>query len=556
MGIWNMVHIGLWKAVAGAAVALVVSAGLTAAQDARDASAPPKAGGTLTAIIQPEPVILTAALNTAAPTGIVTGSIFDGLVDYDANLKPVPALAESWETSKDGLTFTLHLRDGVKWHDGKPFTSADVKWTLEEVWKKIHPRNQAIFAKVTSVDAPDDRTVVLHLSQPSVAILSSLNSNGAQVLPKHLYEGTDILNNPYNNKPVGTGPFVFKEWSRGNYIVLERNPEYWDKGKPYLDRVVFRVIPDAAARSAALEKGEVQWGVLSPVPLKDAERLAKLPNLRVSTEGYEWLSPWLFADFNVERGPLKDVKVRQALAQAIDRNAISKVVWFGFAKPAVSPIPSTLAAFHDAGGIAYDYDPKKAEALLDAAGYKRGPDGARFTLDIDYIPYGDDYKRTAEYLKQALKRVGVEANVRSQDTAAFTRRVYGDRDFDISITWFAAFSDPQVGVNRAYWSGSIGKNIPWTNGSGYRNDKVDALISATQGEGDPAKRIQLFKDLQKTVLTDLPTLPLVELKFFTVEAANLKHPKASGDQVYGSFRDFWIDDGKPTEAKADTPKSN
>lgn len=541
---------GVWKAAALAVAAVLSSVGLAAAQGAADAASP-KAGGTLTAIIQPEPVILTAALNTAAPTGVVTGNIFEGLVDYDADLKPVPALAESWETSADGLTFTLKLRDGVKWHDGKPFTSADVKWTLEEVWKKIHPRNQAIFAKVTSVDTPDDRTVVLHLSQPSVAILSSLNSNGAQVLPKHLYEGTDILNNPNNNKPVGTGPFVFKEWSRGNYIVLERNSDYWQKGKPYLDRVVFRVIPDAAARSAALEKGEVQYGVLSPVPLKDAERLAKLPGVRVSTDGYEWLSPWLFADFNVDRPQLKDPRVRQALAQAIDRNAIAKVVWFGFAKPADSPVPSSLAAFHDNGGVVYPFDPKKAEALLDEAGYKKGPDGTRFALDIDYIPYGDDYKRTAEYLKQALKRIGVEANVRSQDTAAFTRRVYGDRDFDISITWFAAFSDPQVGVNRAYWSGSVGKNIPWTNGSGYKNEKVDAIISATQGEPDPQKRIQLFKDLQKTVLTDLPTLPLVELKFFTVEASNLKHPKARGDQVYGSFRDYWFDD-----AKAEAPKSN
>lgn len=549
MGIWTG-----WTKRAAPALLLSLLAGAAAAQQASTAASTagtePRRGGTLTAIIQPEPVILTAALNTAAPTGIVTGSIFDGLVDYDANLNPVPALAVSWQTAPDGKTLTLKLREGVTWHDGKPFTSADVKWTLEEVWKKIHPRNQATFAKVTSVDTPDDLTVVLHLSEPSVAILSSLNSNGAQVLPKHLYEGTDILNNPYNNKPVGTGPFVFKEWVRGNYIALERNPNYWQKDKPYLDRVVFRVIPDAAARSAALEKGEVQYAVLSPVPLKDAERLAKLPNLRVSTQGYEWLSPWLFADFNVERPHLKDAKVRQALAFAIDRNTISKVVWFGFAKPAVSPIPSSLAAFHDNSGITYDFDPKKAEALLDEAGYKRGPDGTRFALDIDYIPYGDDYKRTAEYLKQALKRVGVEANVRSQDTAAYTRRIYGDRDFDIAITWFAAFSDPQVGVNRAYWSGAIGKNIPWTNGSGYRSAEVDALIAASQGEADPQKRIQIFKQLQKVVLTDLPTLPLVELKFFTVEAANLRHPQPHGDQVYGSFRDFWFDD-----AKAE-PKSN
>jgi peptide/nickel transport system substrate-binding protein len=499
------------------------------------------AGGTLTAIIQPEPVVLTAAINTAAPTGTVSGNIFDGLVDYDTDLKPRPALAESWETSPDGLSFTLHLRKGVQWHDGKPFTAADVKWTLENVWKTIHPRNQATFAKVSSVETPDDFTVVLRLSAPSPAILSSLNSNGAQVLPKHLYEGTDILNNPYNNKPVGTGPFVFKEWKKGEYILLERNPNYWDKGRPYLDKVIFKVVPDAAARAAGFEKGEIQYGVLSPVPLKDAERLGKLPNLKIETRGYEWLSPWLFLDFNVERGPLKDPRVRHALAQAIDRRAVANVVWYGFAKPATSPIPSTLAAFHDATAPSDPFDVKSSEAALDEAGLKRGADGSRFSLFIDYIPYGDDYKRTAEYIKQALKKVGVDVTIRTQDTATFTKRVYGDRDFDLSIAWFAAFSDPQIGVTRAYWSESIGKNVPWTNGSGYRNADVDRIIARVQGEADPAVRVALFKEFQKIVLTDLPTLPLVELKFFTVQAASLKAETIRGDQVYGSFRDFWLD---------------
>lgn len=521
-------------------VALTMVAAVLLAAPLRAAEAP-QPGGTLTAIIQPEPVILTAALNTAAPTGTVSGNIFDGLVDYDTNLKPIPALAESWETSADGLSFTLHLRKGVLWHDGKPFTSADVKWTLENVWKTIHPRNQATFAKVRAVETPNDATVILRLSEPSVAILSSINSNGAQVLPKHLYEGTDILNNPYNNKPVGTGPFVFKEWKKGEYILLEKNPNYWDKGKPYLDKVIYKVVPDAAARSAGLEKGEIQYATLSPVPLKDAERLGKLPGLKIQTVGYEWLSPWLFLDFNVERGPLKDVRVRHALARAIDRKAIANVVWYGFAKPATSPIPSTLAAFHDASAATDTFDVKSSDALLDEAGFKRGADGNRFTLFIDYIPYGDDYKRTAEYIKQALKRVGVDVTIRTQDTAAYTKRVYGDRDFDLSITWFAAFSDPQIGVTRAYWSASVGKNIPWTNGSGYRSAEVDQIISKVQGEPDPAKRVALFKDFQKIVLTDLPTLPLVELKFFTVQAANLKTLTIRGDQVYGSFRDFWFD---------------
>lgn len=501
----------------------------------------PQPGGTLTAIIQPEPVILTAAINTAAPTGTVSGNIFDGLVDYDTNLNPQPALAETWETAADGLSLTLRLRKGVLWHDGKPFTSADVKWTLENVWKTIHPRNQATFAKVKQVDTPDDNTVILRLSEPSPAILSSLNSNGAQVLPKHLYDGTDILNNPNNNKPVGTGPFVFKEWKRGEYIVLERNPNYWAKGKPYLDKVIYKVVPDAAARSAGFEKGEIQYGALSPVPLKDAERLGKLPGLKIETSGYEWLSPFLFLDFNVERGPLKDARVRHALARATDRKAISNVVWYGFAKPATSPVPSTLAAFHDASADKDSFDVRSADALLDEAGFKRNADGTRFSLFVDYIPYGDDFKRTAEYIKQALKRVGVDVTIRTQDTAAFTKRVYGDRDFDLSIAWFAAFSDPQIGVTRAYWSASVGKNIPWTNGSGYKNAEVDDIISKVQGEASAEKRVALFKDFQKIVLTDLPTLPLVELKFFTVQAANLKTSAIRGDQVYGSFRDFWFD---------------
>lgn len=499
------------------------------------------AGGTLTSLIQPEPVILTSALNTAAPTGFFSANVFDGLIEYDNDFKLKPALATKWDVSKDGKTITLKLREGVKWHDGKPFTSADVKWTVENVWQKIHARNQILYQKITAVETPDATTVVLRFSEPSLAILSSLNSNGAQVLPKHLYEGTDVLTNPYNNKPVGTGAFVFKEWSKGNHIIVERNPEYWDKGKPYLDRIIFKVIPDAGARAAALESGEVQYGPFSPVPLKDAERLGKLPSLKIETRGYAWLSPWLFADLNIDKPHFQDVRVRQAIAHALDRNAISKVVWYGFGKPAISPVVSTLKEFHNPAVPQYAYDVKKAEALLDAAGLKKGSDGVRLRINIDFLPYGDDYKRTAEYFKQALKRVGIDANVRTQDTATYTKRVYGDRDFDISIVWFAGFADPSVGVTRAYWPDLIGKNIPWTNASGYRDPAAKKLIEQAQSSGDPAERVRLFKELQVKAQTDLPSIPLVELQFFTVHAANLKGTVAGVDQSYGPLKGAWFD---------------
>lgn len=519
----------------------VVSAMFATAAIPVSAADAPKQGGTLTTIVQPEPVTLTPAANTAQPTQYVAANIFDGLVYYDLDLKPQPSLAQSWTVAPDGLTITFNLRKGVKWHDGKPFSSADVKWSLENVWKTIHPRNRAIFENVASVDTPDEATVILRLSKPSLPILSVINGVGAPILPKHLYEGTDILNNPYNNKPVGTGAFVFKEWKKGEYVLLERNPDYWEPRKPYLDKIVFKMIPDAAAWAAAIEKGEVQYAAFNPVPFRDVERLAKLPAIKVETGGYDWLSPVLYFDLNVENTYLKDVRVRQAIAYAVDKDALAKVVWYGYGKPAVSAVPSTLTAFHDATVPKYPFDLKKAETLLDEAGFKRGADGVRFTLNHDFLPYGDDYKRTGEYLKQALKRVGIEVNIRSQDTAAFIKRVYADRDFDISSSWNGAFPDPQIGIVREYWSGWLGTKTPWTNGSGYRNAEVDGLIQAAAIEGNPAKRVEGFKRFQQIVQRDVPTLPLLELRFFTLYSTSLRAAAQQADQSYGSLKNVRFD---------------
>ncbi len=147
----------------------------------------------------------------------------------------------------------------MTWHDGKPFTSADVAFSVLEIWKKYHSRGRSTFANVVAADTPDPLTVVWRLSRPAPYIISALASIESQILPRHLYAGTDILTNPHNVAPVGTGPFRFVEWKRGQYVALARNPNYWDKGKPYLDRVIFRLLPDAASLSTALETGEAQF---------------------------------------------------------------------------------------------------------------------------------------------------------------------------------------------------------------------------------------------------------------------------------------------------------
>lgn len=504
-------------------------------------AATPRRGGTLTAIVQPEPPILVSALNAGAPTGVVSTNIFDGLFTYDWDMSLKPCLAQSWTLAADGLSLTFRLRPGVKWHDGQDFTAEDVKFSLEEIWRKIHPRGRATFAAVEAVETPDPLTVTLRLRQPSPVILSALNAYEAQILPRHIYAGGDALANPANLKPVGTGPFRFREWVRGEHIILERNPDYWDEGKPYLDRIVFRIVPDAAARAALLETGQAQYAPYSPVPLSDVARLRALPGLAVETRGYEWISPWLFLEFNLRKPELQDRRVRQAIAHAINRDIIAKTVWHGFGKPAVSTVPSSLTRFHNPDVPKYPFDVRKAEALLDEAGFRRGADGMRFALSHDYLPYGDDYRRTGEYVRQALRRVGIDLTLRSQDTPSYLRRVFTDYEFDISSSWASSFSDPQIGVQRLFWSKAINKGTPWTNASGYSNPEMDQVIEAAQRAVDPAERARLFREMQALAATDLPNLPLIELHFFTVHAKTLRDVATGPDAAYSSLKHAWLE---------------
>lgn len=512
---------------------------LLAAQGAAFAQQPAK-GGTLVMAVQPEPPILVSAFNSAAPIGVVSTKMLEGLMTYDLGMNPKPGLAESWILSSDGKTLTFKLRKGVKWHDGKDFTAADVQFSLLKVWKELHPRGRSTFAKVASVDTPDPHTAVIRMTEPSPAMMSAFSSYESQVLPKHLYEGTDIQSNPRNNAPVGTGPFKFKEWQKGNFIILDRNPGYWDKGKPYLDRIVLRVIPDAAARAAAFETGEVHLAGFSPVPLNDVERLRQLGGIEVETRGYEFFAPIFLMEFNLRNPYLRDKKVRQAIAHAIDRDALVRNVWFGFGKPATGPVPSVLKRFYTDKVARYPYDLKKAEQLLDEAGYRRGAAGTRFRITHDFLPYGADYQRTAEFVKQALGKVGIDVEIRSQDTAAFLRRVYTDNNFDMTSNFFYALPDPTLGVQRIYWSQNIKKGVPFSNASGYISREMDDLIERIQVEHHAKRRVALIHKLQTLAQEDLPVLDVFEIRFFTLASRKVVGHTTTADGMYGSFADVWM----------------
>ncbi|WP_159992415.1 ABC transporter substrate-binding protein [Roseomonas sp. 18066] len=513
--------------------------GMALAQGHAAHAATPTRGGTARIVVA-EPPILTSAFITTMNIGMVSSKILEGLVSYDLELKPVPALAESWDTAEDGLSVTFNLRRNVRWHDGKPFTSADVRFTLLEVWKKLHPFGRAVFANVTAVEAPDDHTVTIRLSAPAPYLFNYINTYGAQILPRHVYEGTDVLQNPANVAPIGTGPFKFKEWVRGSHVALERNADYWQPGKPYLDGVLFRFIPDPVARSVALEAGEIDVTIGSLIPVTSLRRFSDAAKYTINTDDGRFLASIFLAQINVRRPYVSNKRVRQALSHAIDRAALVRLVWQGYGKPATGPIPSSVSQYY-ARGNPQGFDPKRAEELLDAAGFKRGADGKRFRINL-VSGSGDSLEsnRAGEFIKQALARIGIELELIIEDSAAYLRRVYTDGDYDIMTSSLHKLPDPTLGVQRLYWTKNIVKGAPWTNGSGYSNPELDRIMEAAAAEGDLGKRRALVTRWQEIVQEDAPILDLVELTWTTVSTARFRKERPQGDGMFAGLEDAWL----------------
>jgi peptide/nickel transport system substrate-binding protein len=330
-------------------------------------------GGTLVMIVQPEPPTLASYASTSGPVGQVSTKIFDGLLEYDFNLKPQPGLAESWQVAPEGKTITFKLRDGVKFHDGQPFASDDVKFSIMDVLKKYHPRGQSTFQEVTEIETPDPHTAILKLARPAPYLMMALSGYESPMIPKHVYGTGDIQTSKNANKPIGTGPFKFVEWRRGEYMRLDRNPDYWRKGEPYLDRLVARFIADSETRSAAIESGEAQVAGFGALPYNDLKSMEQMGNLAVTTRGYEMQSPIVELDFNTRKPPFNDVRVRQAVSYAINRQFAIDNIWFGFGKPASGPISSnfTVTGMFTPDVRNYNVPNGKeiANKLLDEAGY-------------------------------------------------------------------------------------------------------------------------------------------------------------------------------------------
>ncbi len=514
---------------------LLASVALTVASATRlPAFAAPARGGTATLLLSAEPPVLTTIANTAFNSVYVSPKVIEGLLTYDFELNPQPLLAKEWSVSPDGLTYTFHLRDGVKWHDGQAFTSADVAFSVKTL-KEVHPRGRNTFLNLVDVETPDPLTAILKLSKPAPYLITALASSETPIVPRHIYEGTKVAENPANLAPIGTGPFKFKKWVRGSHLVYERNPEYWDQPRPYLDQLIVRFIPDAAARSIAIETGEIDLAPSTPVPLSDLERLKGVDGIAFDDRGYQYSNGVSRIEFNLERPFFKDIRVRQAFAHVIDRKVILNTINYGYGAAIPGPINPNLAKWYDGDLKTYPIDLAAAEKLLDEAGYPRGSDGVRIRINLDYVPSGETYPRGSEYIRQALAKVGVDATVRSQDFATYTKRIYTDRDFDFAFEGMSNLFDPTVGVQRLYWSKNFKPGVPFSNGSAYSNPKVDALLEAAAIEVDAKKRVDQWREIQKILVEDLPAIDIASQPELTIYNKRIADHTVGGEGVSGSL---------------------
>src|SRR5690606_7835275 len=470
-----------------ACLALLLLAGCGGTEPAKQSAPPPE--HTLRVIYQNEPAGLVSGLSPGTTTIMISRQIHDTLVIHDANGNVVPHMAESWQVADDGRRYEFRLRPDIRWHDGVPFTSEDVAFSMLHFWKTIGVGAGPIpgFERVREARTPDPRTVIFELSRPVSPELFLQNLVMCEVIARDIYVWRDQHVGPVNAAPVGTGPFVFARLVGGQYIVLHRNPHSWGRPAPALDRIIIRYNADPVSRAAILEAGEADLGVRSPVPLTDLERFERLPQFVVSTDGYQ-LEGWqLVMEMNLRRPITGDARVRRAIRHAIARDFITHAALIGYGRPSTGPIRSD-SPFYTPEVPKYPFDPARAAALLDEAGYPRKRDGVRFRHDFLVPPTYHWMVQAGEIIRQQLADVGVGVRVIHLDASTHVKRIYTDYDFDMTLNPTVARADPLISTTHWFTTEGIVKGVSFRNASGYSNPELDDIVERAKEEIDPVQR--------------------------------------------------------------------
>jgi len=455
--------------------------------------ATPPDARTLVVLIESAPANLDPRVGKDAQSERIGELIFDSLVRKDDHFNITPGVADSWETP-DPQTYIFHLHHGIRFHDGRPLTARDVKWTLDTMRDGSLPTVKgAAYKLVDKVETPDDFTVTLHLTEPFAPLLWNLTGGAFGVVPYG--SGKD-----FNREPIGSGPFRFVSLSPDSEVVLVRNDGYWG-ARAGVERLLFKIVPDATTRVLELRKGSADIAVtsLSPDIIETLRRDSKLQIQEQPGSSLQYLA------FNLRDPILKDVRVRQALAFAIDRAPVLHYLFHDQARLADSLLPPEHWAYN--GDVAhYSYDPEKANLLLDGAGYARDAQGVRFHLTMKTSNTDETTRLLAVVLQQQLRRVGIALDIRSYEFATFFSDVmkgefqfytlrwvgYSNQDPDIFEDVFDSASFPPKRDNRGY----------------YSNSTVDRLIDAGRRTTAQEKRKEIYAQVQRIVAADLPYINL------------------------------------------------
>ena len=444
----------------------------------------------------------------------VTINIYDTLIDYkEGNTDLQPALAESWDSSEDGLTWTFNLRQGVKFHDGTDFNADAVVFNFNRWMDKGNPYHQGDFPYygymfggykgdeghvIKDVVAKDEYTVEFQLNFPQGPFLSNIAMSPFAIASPAAIEK---YGDTFGENPVGTGPFVFKEWVRNDKIVVEKNPDYYQKGYPLLDQVIFKSIPDNSARFIALRSGDID--MMDGVNPDDVTVAEGDSNLQL------WLRPSMnvgYLAFNTEKEPFNDVKVRQALNMAVDKEALITAFYNGLAEPAKNPMPPSLWGYNN-GIKDYEYDPEKARALLAEAGYPNG-----FETDFWYMPVPRPYipqgKKMSEAMQSMFTEIGVKTTLVTEDWAIYLDKTGKGEHTMAFLGWTGDNGDPDnflyVLLDKDNAKAPDAGNIAF-----YKNDELHDILIKAQQSGDLEERAELYEQAQVIIHNDAPWIPLV-----------------------------------------------
>ena len=445
---------------------------------------------TLVMIIESSPTNLDPRVGLDAQSERIDELIYDDLLDRDEHLNVKPALAERWEIP-DPTTYVFHLHHGVKFHDGRALTSRDVKWTFDSILQgKIRTTKSAVYRPVDHLDTPDDYTVVFHLKEPFSTLLWNLSDGAMGIVP---YGSA----NDMSQHPIGSGPFRFVSAEQDKDVVLERNDDYWGE-KAKLPRIRFAVVPDDTTRALELRKGSADV-VSNALPFDTVVALEREADLTILRGPGTILS---YMAFNLRDPILKDVRVRQALAYAIDRAPLIKYLGRDFERPAYSVLPPESWAY-DPNVPHYDYSPEKAKALLDQAGYP-AVNGVRFHLIMKSSTEGST-RVLAAVLQQQLRDVGIILDIRTFEFATFFSDVTHGAFQLYSLRWIGGNEDPDI-FEYVFHSAKFTPN--GANRGFYSNPKTDALINQAKSELNQDARKKLYAQVQEILAEDLPYINL------------------------------------------------